>query len=666
MRESFPINRIEESSIKPPKLEGEIDPSKVEEFFDKESEILGAYGLKGDVTIKRGSDGWQFDSLNKVLTYDPNFFAERGYNMQETLFATTHELMAHLGELLKDPEFILKQKKGRYNHDRNYHLWLLNNIIEDVLGNRRIVGDLPFLEETRTKLYEEKLFPQTDYRENASHVQFAYGFIREMMVSGKPVELGPEARQALEKLRAFGEDQIDILDLVTTPAIEPKDRFQIMRNIVEPIYLELYQKDLEEEKKKGGKKDSGKGGESNQANQPSGEGKGGQADKKQEPGKDKKKLWKRDKGKSKEEPEAGEEPGKPTEGSGNEAEEEAKKKFQKEYRAYKDSHPEPLKPEDEEQLKKTLESLAAKRGGMPSLDRAIIEQWTKEHGVSAEDVLGYRKEYGEIATLVAELREVFKQIVSKRLKERWKMSPQLETEGEVLDEETLAESYVESKAGGKPQAFREISRTRKEQEGYGSLDMTLVNDLSSSMNEGSKMPMDRKSAILFLEALADFQKEIRDAEYESGVSLGLEVRTETRAFGDFGDAELKPLSPDLSEKDRIAIWKRLHKGTGGTPDYLSLETIEKSLTPEYEEELRSKRKRKVVVVLSDGESQDAARVQRSCEKLRQKGIIVLGFGMTASGIAVKETYKPDAEVIEDIRTLPKAMQKVILKYTKDL
>lgn len=648
MHESFPINKIEESSVKPPKSEGEVDPSKVEEFFDKESEILGAYGLKGDVTLERGSNGWAFDFQNRKLIYDPSFFAERGYNLQETLFATTHELMAHCGELLRDPELVLKEVK-RYS--RKEHLHLLHNIFEDVLGNRRIVAELPFLEETRTKLYEEKLFPQTDYQQNAPHVQFAYGFIREMMVSGKPVLLGPEARQALEKLRAFGEDQIDILDLVTTPAIEPKDRFQIMRNIVEPIYLELYQKDLEEEKKKGGKKGSEKGG---------------QADKKQGAGKDKKKWWQRDKGKGKEESKPGEEPGKPMEGGGSEAEEEAKKKFQKEYQPYKDSHPEPLKPEDEEKLKKTLESLAAKRGGMPSLDRAIIEQWAKEHGVSAEDVLGYRKEYGEIAMLVAELREVFKQIVSKRLKERWKMSPQLETEGEMLDEETLAESYIESTAGGKPNAFRELARTRKEQEGYGSLDMTLISDLSSSMNEGSKMPMDRKSTVLFLEALADFQKEIRDAEYESGVSLGLEVRTETRAFGDFGDAELKALSPDLSEKDRIAIWKRLHKGTGGTPDYLSLEAIEKSITPEYEEELKSKRKRKVIVVLSDGESQDAARVQQTCEKLRRRGIIVLGFGMTASGQAVKETYKPDAEVIEDIRTLPKAMQKVILKYTQDL
>ena len=84
----------------------------------------------------------------------------------------------------------------------------------------------------------------------------------------------------------FGEDKIDILDLVTTPSIEPKDRFQIMRNIVEPIYLDLYQKDLEEEKKKGGKKDSGQGGESGPSNQPPQEGKSGQADKK-DTGKDK-------------------------------------------------------------------------------------------------------------------------------------------------------------------------------------------------------------------------------------------------------------------------------------------------------------------------------------------------------------------------------------------
>lgn len=612
MKETFPINRIEDSSSKPSQPESEVDPSKVEEFFDREGEILGAYGLKGDITLLRGSSGWMFDFQNRKLVYDPSFFAERGYNMQETLFATTHELMAHYGELLRDPELVLKEAR-RYS--RTEHLHLLHNIFEDVLGNRRIVGEMPFLEETRTKLYREKLFPKTDYRDDSSHVQFAYGFIREMMVPGESVELGEEARAALEKLRAFGEDKIDILDLVTTPTIEPRDRFRIMRNIVEPIYLDLYKKDIEREKNK-------------------------------KPGKAPK--------------------GSKSKGEAQSAEARAQKRFNKEYQTYKDSHPEPLKPEDERKIKETLETLAKSRGGAPSMDRAIIEQWAREHGVSAEDVLGYRKEYMEIAPLVAELREVFKQIVSRRLKERWKISPQLETEGEVLDEEALAESYVESKAGGQPRAFREIKRSQKESVGYGSLDITLINDLSSSMNDGGKLPMDRKSKLLFLESLADFQREIREAEYESGVSLGLEVRTETRAFGGFGDEELKPLTPELSERERIAIWKKLSQGVGGTPDYLSLEAVQKSITPEYAKELKEKRRRKVVVVLSDGESQDAARVQRSLYALRASGVIVSAFGMTSSARAVKETYRPDAEVIEDIRKLPEAMQSIILKYTQDL
>ena len=313
-----------------------------------------------------------------------------------------------------------------------------------------------------------------------------------------------------------------------------------------------------------------------------------------------------------------------------------------------------------------MEEIVAKKGGQPTLEQSILEEWAREHGVSAEDVLGYRKEYEEIAPLVAELREVFKKIIARRLKERWQFSPQLKVEGEELAEDTLVDSSIESRAGGQPRAFREIERHKREQEGYGMLDMSLVNDLSGSMNEGGKLEMDRKSKLLFLESLSDFQKEIEEAEFESGVSLGLQVRTETRAFGDFGDVELKSLSPDLSEKDRIGIWKKMHKAGGGTPDYLSLEEVLNSITPEQERELREKLRRKVIVVLSDGESQDSGKVQAVLLQLRNKGVICLGLGMTESGQAVKETYKPDAEVITDIKTLPQAVQKVILKYTQDL
>ena len=656
----------------------ETAPSEVESFFDKEAEILGAYGMRGDIEISRGNNGWAFDFQNRKLIYDPNFFVERGYNLKETLFATTHELMAHYGELLRDPEFVLKEAK-RYTEQKP-QLHVLYNIFEDVLGNRRIVAELPFLEETRSTLYKEKMFPATDYRklkdprtgeeqELSSHVQFVYGFIRQMMVPGEKVTVGPEAQEALDKLRNFGDDRTDILDLVTTPGIEPRDRFKLMRQVVEPVYLELYRRDLEKETQKQG------GGQNQESQeQPSGgPQQEGKPREQQGEGKKDKKWWERLK-KKKGSEKGADQKEKAQDGGGKKKEREkeaaarreAEKKFGEQYRTYEETHPEPLSQKDEEKIMKTIEEIVKEKGGKPSLDRSILEQWAREHDVSPEDVIGYRNEYEDIAPLIAELREVFKKIVMRRLQKRWKVKPQLEREGEEIEGGAVAEAYVESKSGGEPRAFREMERKEREEEGYGALDMSLINDLSGSMNEGSKLNMDRKSKLLFLESLADFQKEIEEAEYENGASLGLGVRTETRAFGDFGDAELKKLSPELSEKDRIGIWKRLHQAGGGTPDYLSLEAIMESLTPKEEQELKEKIRRKVLVVLSDGDSENAERVQKALTALRAKGIIVLGLGMTESGQAVRETYKPDAEVIEDINKLPQAVQKVILQYTKDL
>lgn len=602
----------------------------VEDFLDKEAEILSAYGMKGDITLERGNQGWAFDFENRKLIYDPSFFAERGYNLRETLFGTTHELLAHYGELLRDPELVLKEVK-RYSQKK--HLHLLYNIFEDVLGNRRIVAELPFLEETRGTLYREKLFSKTDYSDLADHVQFVYGFIREAMVPEETVMINEKARTALDKLRVFGKDKLDILDLITTPTIEPKERFQIMRKIIEPVYLELYKEDLEKEKERQAQlpKFRQVAGSKEKQKEGKGFGEGGEG------GIGEKELRKS-----------------------------AEEALKKQYKQYQESHPEPLSEEDEENIKKSLEQSAAERGGARSMDKNILEQWAREHGVKPESVIGYRREYKEIASLVKELSEVFKKIVSRRLKERWRHAPQLRKEGEELEESVLAEAYVESKAGGEPRVFRELTREKREQEGYGKLEMTLINDLSGSMSEGEKLAMDRRSKLLFLESLSDFSKEIKQAELESGVSLGLEVRTETRAFGDFGDVELKKMGPELLEKERIQIWEKLHQAGGGTPDYLSLEQVSESILPEREKELKEKILRKVVVVLSDGGSQDAERVKKTVKDLRRKGVIVLGLGMTESGAAVMDVYAPDASVIEDIRKLPKEVQKIIVKYTNDL
>src|SRR3990170_2452114 len=226
----------------PPK---EAGAHEVEQFLDKEVEILAAYGLRGDITLERSDKGWAFDFENRRLMYDPNFFIERGYNLKEALFATTQVLNGQYAEFLENPELILKEERRNTSKP---HLQLLRKSLMNALGGRRAVAAMPFLEDTRTELCEKRLSAvATEEKGNVPlHIQFIKEILRE-----KPAKEGvsPEVRGALDRLRNFGQASTDILDLATTPSLKTEERFEIIKKIIEPAYLELYKKDMEDESK---------------------------------------------------------------------------------------------------------------------------------------------------------------------------------------------------------------------------------------------------------------------------------------------------------------------------------------------------------------------------------------------------------------------------------
>src|SRR3989344_1245009 len=207
------------------KPEKEAGAHEVEQFLDKEAEILAAYGLRGDITLERSDKGWAFDFENRRLMYDPNFFIERGYNLKEALFATTQVLNGQYAEFLENPELILKEERRNTSKP---HLQLLRKSLMNALGGRRAVAAMPFLEDTRTELCEKRLSAvATEEKGNVPlHIQFIKEILRE-----KPAKEGvsPEVRGALDRLRNFGQASTDILDLATTPSLKTEERFEIIK-----------------------------------------------------------------------------------------------------------------------------------------------------------------------------------------------------------------------------------------------------------------------------------------------------------------------------------------------------------------------------------------------------------------------------------------------------
>ncbi|MFA5831766.1 MAG: hypothetical protein WC878_08140 [Candidatus Paceibacterota bacterium] len=720
----------------------------IEEFLHDEKALLSSIGLSGDVSLERMDDPKMImgvDPKTKKIYYNPDapYFKENGYDLRGKLFATGHELVAHVKELDRDPEAYL-ENFDRIHESGKEHLGFLHNIFEDAQGNRTLVSKLPFLEEAKRDIYVKRLFPSNDFRNDPDHMQFAEGFLREAMVPNDPVLVSDKARAAIDSLKKFGENEMDVLDIVTSEELTVKDKHRIMKNIVEPIFEKLREEDIQKEKEKEKEKQKdGKSGDkskdkqeqdSNGEGKEDGEGEEKEEDKKNEKqkggksgdkSKDKKDQDSNDenkedgeekeeskdekngkKGEGKKDKNAGDEgnengegeengekkgsksgksggkgekekqekdstgedknDGKGKEGNDDELTKEILERFKEQYKKFEEKNPRFLSPEDQKALHEAMKEAAEKRkkeggGTKPKYDpeEEYLKNWAKEHGLDYKDVKSYRKEFELVRGLVAEMREAFKKIASRRMKQRWRQSRVLETEGEELAEETLVSAVLESAAGGEPRAFRDIERREYPMKNYGALDMSLLADISGSMSDEGKIEMERVVEILFMEALDDFKRVILETEREYGESADLTLRTEVRGFGD-SDYEMKSLSPEFTEEERIGIWKKLHNpSSNDTKDYLSLEKVFVGITPEDAQAIREKKRRKVVVVCSDGASGNETRYETARAKLEEMGVIVVEFGMLTS-------ERKGATVINDLSLLPRKMQEVILRYTEDL
>jgi hypothetical protein len=622
--------------------------AEMQAFFEENADFFRAYIGDDSIRIKPAPPGFTtfgIDLEKGDMYTHPSFFAEQGASQEKVLFPTLHELehFRELRDLLaeKNGDKVWRRHREKIKASNRYRI--LDNVWDDVRMNRSVISRAPVLEEPKVDLYKEKLFPETDFTKLPKHLQFAYTLLRERMVPNEACTVAPDVRAEIDRLRGIkSKSGVPLLDYASRPDIPPSVRIALQDKYLDPLSKRFFDEDIEQKKK-----------DQQQGDQGQGEGQG-EGDPKSE--KDRKpEKGKKSKGKNPED------------------------QFKKEYAEYDEKNPDKALPAEDidKAVKKYIEA-KQKKGAEKTEEEMLQEAYAREAGVSVEDLRTYQNFWSEVENIqnpetnervIEELRAIFRKIIAERMAPR--LRPKLPTtEGEILARP--AEAVAAIKAGiQEPAVWETVEVHEKLLERFGNFDVTLVGDRSGSMRESDsdgavKNVEQRKAITLILEALTEFSKELEDVRRD--LLYDLHVRTESWAFG--GNKEigiLKPLSETLTEKERVAVYKTLGDTPGDeTKDFKALERIKDSIPEEDWQRITDKKLRKIIIVLSDGNSSDQVAAQKAAKELRDRGVIVVGVGITKSGAAITTTYAPDGRVCEKAGQLGTTLGDLLKEHLKDL
>jgi len=576
-------------------------------FFTQEERVLADIAGGSGFSFKRG-DEWSINPETGSATFDPKFFTERGYTPSQALFASMHEIKCHLVEVSD----LLDTKEGSEEYSRlkqrikkqRFKIW--ENCRTDVKGNLAITEFAPALADDAESVYKEKLWPTTDFTDKPKHLQFMYAILRQAMVPGEELTVDPTVTEEIDKLRHVQGKDGKIRDVIALSTDPHVDPLLALK--LSNRYIEPVIDRLFEgdvEEKKG----KGKGE------------------------KDKK----------------GKEKGNPQDA------------FKDDYAEYDEKHPEPF---NEKEIEKKIRQAKASQ----STSSRQQAGYSEEHGVSPEDIVNYYNEYQKIEPYIEPLRQIFRKIIEKRQIPIRHLAA-LKEEGVMIDPGLVTQTYLDVRAGvSNPKTMKDFEGVLIDENIPTSFEVTVVGDRTGSMREGSKIPEQRRTGVLLMEALKEFSDV---AEEQGPLAPELTIKSEIRSFGDNPNhaGVLKSLSHALTEQDRIGVFKALGTCDSGTNnEEVMFDQLFKSIQeearkdPTYLERIKSGKLRKFVIILTDGQVGNYEATRNQIKKLRDFGVVVAGVGITEDGKDAVKTYAPDGQVARQASDLPRVLQNLLAEY----
>lgn len=596
------------------------DHNRAVEFVERHRDLF-EHKARGRIRIEpapTGLDTFAFDLERNTIYISPRFYEELGFSEERTSFATQHEIKHFLEkmEMLAEPrgnrkfeDYLQKVKNDKaYSH--------MDNCVADIKINGSVIADAGInkdaIRETAKDMYRENLFKSVDITSEPTHIQFSEALLNESQFPERRFTVSPEVRAKLDDLTAIRNRQGTLLiGAITDPNVPMSLRLRLQDKFIWPIVKELREKDTEKKKKEDMKSGDGK-------------------DRQEE-----------------------ETPLDPNQ------------IFSDAYNRAAKRVPNAVPTDKLDEAFKKWQ----KTSGNP-LDRADNE-YAQKLGIKSEDLKRYREivasfyrdinpETGE--SIIDELRKLFSRIIAKRLKPVLGPRYPIEEGEDLVDPAGLVSGVM----GGnlEPKVWETVETIQRPGQMFGEVEITLICDRSGSM-KGNKLTEQKRAAVLMMEVLKEFEDLCE--EERTNLIKPLEIRSEIYSFqGTSQDSiPLKIMSKELGEKERVDVAGLLSSAPGQiTSDYATLEAIEANLGTETKRKVVNGELKKIVIVFTDGESNDGHkstvdRVQTVLGKMRRDGLIAIGVGITQKGASALTTYAPDARLAEKADDLARVLAELL-------
>ena len=618
-----------------------FNPEKVaRHFIKRHGQQLGLFARDSSLSFEPSpaAETFSFHPKEFKVEMPLKWFASEEYTENELDFANHHEL-AHFIDMRKNPEAYLEnfdrmeqkaetlakqylqKHPGRAPLDsvkKFYHrqIHALYNTLDDIYVNNLVFNRNKFFdfgdgEKAVETLYEKLGFGERDLTDQPLHTQMTMSLLRDEMLGGAQGKsiVDEQVENVLSK-KKLGKSIRELIDLELKPRrgilLDPAERYQKIRNLIEPEYLELLEDALDDQEQ-----------DDNKA-------KNREDDNTDNSGKD------AENGEGSEENNENSKDNQDNESSkSNDFDPFGDNKKSVNILDHSDS--------DEQVIKDILNSFkeADEVARMSPREREKyqtakrVQEFDQEYNISKAE----REENDEIQAKIKkarqEMRKFWRQLVGRSIEYR-----QAIIHGQrkgKLNINSVIDKYPDLIDSQRKGDFRDLEIY--DRVGLGekiidqpdTIDISLLIDCSGSMN-GLKTLVAKEAAALLMYSIKDFNDELERTRRETKSKL--RANSEIIVFGsDF--AKIKNFDRETNyDGNDAAIIKAISKidsDHGNTNDASPLESILASLSSEERLRIKQGKLKKIVFEITDGQPDDPGKTAERISTLAREGVIMVGF-----------------------------------------